>query len=87
MNLTGRQLTKQSVALKQNLTDYRLHMEFDSATECVILSASIRSFNLKASGCPTKMGRIGKRVRIPRGRATVMRLLLTTFEVAKAANL
>ena len=32
------------------------------------------------------MGRIGKRVRIPRGRATVMRLLPTTSEVVKSSS-
>ncbi len=86
MNLTGRQLMKQSVTTRK-LSQERSETEFDSATEPVIVSASIRSLYLKASGCPTKMGRIGKRVRTPRGRATVMRLLLTTFEVAKAAKL
>jgi len=55
-----------------------LRQRFDTSREQVIVSASItsRSFYVKVSGCPDK-GRIGKRVRIPRGRATVMRHSIT----------
>jgi hypothetical protein len=77
MNLTGRQLAKQSYA-RGNAASSAVRTQFDSACGRVIVSRLYKElfFGFESIWVPQEMGRIGKRVIIPCGRATVMRVLL-----------
>jgi len=72
--------THETVLLKHSA---EAGLEFDSAGKRVIVSARIDCcqklfFVFESNWVPRKTGRIGKRVRLPRGRATVMRLVVTS---------
>ena len=55
------------------MSHFRSGTEIDTSYNAVITSGILKVVLLiLVSGCPADAGRIGKRVQIPRGRATVM---------------
>jgi len=84
MNLTGGPILKQSTTSQNRVSFIELTAEFDTPRARVIVSAQFSNnqelfFVFESIWVPRWSGRIGKRVRIPRGRATVMRRLVTAL--------